>query len=148
MVEAAKFAKQREHHQAPLNGPAALLLSEIREQQANDGTLGEYVFPGGNGNTNKIAIKRAWSRIIKAAKIDNFRLHDLRHSFASEAISSGASLSLVGGLLGHSAVSTTQRYAHLYQDALRSVSERVGAAFSGKPAAAAPTPIPDGALSR
>ncbi|MGA8921271.1 MAG: tyrosine-type recombinase/integrase, partial [Pseudolabrys sp.] len=54
------------------------------------------------------------------------RLHDLRHSFASILVSAGASLPLIGQMLGHTQVQTTQRYAHLYDDPLRKAAETVG----------------------
>ena len=54
------------------------------------------------------------------------RLHDLRHSFASIAVAGGASLPLIGGLLGHSQPQTTARYAHLAADPLKAVAEAVG----------------------
>ncbi len=59
--------------------------------------------------------------------MDDVRLHDLRHSFASLAAASGASLPLIGKLLGHAQPQTTARYAHLAHDPLREVNEQVGA---------------------
>jgi site-specific recombinase XerD len=59
------------------------------------------------------------------------RLHDLRHSFASIAVSRGATLPLVGSLLGHSAPSTTARYSHLLDSVQRALAETVGAAITG-----------------
>ena len=56
----------------------------------------------------------------------NVRLHDLRHSFASILVSAGASLSLIGQLLGHTQVQTTQRYAHLFDEPMRDAAEAVG----------------------
>ena len=52
------------------------------------------------------------------------RLHDLRHSFASFAISDGASLYFVGKQLGHSQARTTERYAHLVDDPVKAVADR------------------------
>ena len=54
------------------------------------------------------------------------RIHDLRHSFASILVSAGASLPLIGQMLGHTQVQTTQRYAHLFDDPLRKAAETVG----------------------
>ena len=51
--------------------------------------------------------------------MDNFRIHDLRHSHASILVSQGHSLELIGALLGHTQQSTTARYAHLKRDPLR-----------------------------
>lgn len=58
-------------------------------------------------------IQNAWQRLRKVAKIEDVRIHDLRHSFASSAVAMGQSLPMIGKLLGHSQVQTTARYAHL-----------------------------------
>jgi site-specific recombinase XerD len=63
----------------------------------------------------------------------------LRHSFASQAISGGASLPLVGALLGHASPTTTARYAHMFTDPQRAVVERIGAVIT---AAGQPTTEP------
>src|SRR5262249_15076521 len=128
--------KQKKPHRVPLSAPARQLLSEIEHRT---GERSEFVFPSRLGPSHVGNIWRAWQRICKAAGVSEVRIHDLRHSFASELASSGASLPLVGALLGHSAPSTTARYAHLYADAQRAAVERVGAivtaAENGRPAA-------------
>jgi integrase len=86
------------------------------------------VFPGHAAAGHRTTIKRNWRRITKAADIAGLRIHDLRHSFASQLASGGASLPLIGALLGHSNPVTTARYAHLYDDPQRAAVERVGAA--------------------
>lgn len=58
--------------------------------------------------------------------VQHVRLHDLRHSFASLAVNGGASLPMIGALLGHSQVSTTARYAHLADDPLRKANDEAG----------------------
>jgi site-specific recombinase XerD len=68
---------------------------------------------------------RGW--LSKATSNRRPRIHDLRHSFASIAASSGASLPLIAALLMHTQAATTQRYAHLLDDAQRAVTDRVGA---------------------
>ena len=84
---------------------------------------------------------RQWQNILKAAGITGLRIHDLRHSFASELVSSGASLPLIGSLLGHWSTQTTSRYSHLYRDTQVAAVERVAATVvnAGKPA---PEPVP------
>jgi len=77
-------------------------------------------------------IWQSWLAIRKAAGITNLRLHDLRHSFASLLASSGASLPLIGELLGHTQPQTTARYAHLFDDVQREAVERVGKLLTGK----------------
>ena len=64
-------------------------------------------------------IRRFWSRIQKVAQIEDARIHDLRHTFASLLVSGGASLEMIGKLLGHTQLQTTQRYAHLLDAPLR-----------------------------
>lgn len=85
------------------------------------------------GLTDKIEKKNRQGKVVKDEEgqpvmIDwpNVRIHDLRHSFASILVSSGASLPLIGQMLGHTQVQTTQRYAHLYDDPLRKAAEMVG----------------------
>jgi integrase len=128
--------KQKSDHVAPLSAPARQLLSEIQQRQSSkQKVLGEYVFPGAGDSGHVVEIKRAWRAITKAAGITGLRIHDLRHSFASQLASGGASLPLIGALLGHSNPNTTHRYAHLYDDPQRAAVEKVGAAIvnAGKP---------------
>jgi integrase len=121
--------KQRTDHVVPLSAPARALLSGIAERSAREHPrrpLGEFVFPGVGGTGHIVEIKRSWRHVTKAAAV-TARLHDLRHSFASTLASGGASLPLIGALLGHSNPSTTHRYAHLFDDPQRAAVERVGA---------------------
>jgi integrase len=71
-----------------------------------------------------VEIKRVWERVREEAGLTEVRLHDLRHSFASVAASGGASLVLIGALLGHRVPASTARYAHLTDDARKSVANR------------------------
>jgi len=75
------------------------------------------------------SIQQVWQRVRAEANLDGVRLHDLRHSFASFAAANGASLPIIGRMLGHSTPLTTQRYAHLVQDPVRDANEAVGAAI-------------------
>lgn len=134
--------KQKADHVIPLSAPAQQLLIGIREQQTSKRKpLGTFVFPSTlNDSGHVVNIERSWQTIRKAAAIENLRPHDLRHSFASQLASGGASLPLIGALLGHSSPTTTARYAHLIDDPLRKAVDRVGAviAATGKPV---PAPI-------
>ena len=67
-----------------------------------------------------------WNRIQARAGLEGVRIHDLRHSHASEALALGESLSMIGKLLGHTKVATTARYAHLVQDAEKAAAARTG----------------------
>jgi integrase len=140
----AASTKQGKPHEVPLSAPALQLLTEIQAQQtANRKPLGTFVFPGGGDSGHVVAIKKSWKTITKAADISGLRIHDLRHSYASQLVSSGASLALVGALLGHTQPSTTARYAHLHADPLRKATETVGAIISaaGGGSGTEPTPM-------
>ncbi len=85
-----------------------------------------YVFPAQSGACHYQGTPKIWRKIRVTAGIEDVRLHDLRHSFASIAVSGGASLPIIGALLGHTDSTTTQRYAHLHDDPLRTASEAIG----------------------
>ena len=125
----ASSTKQKEDHSVPLSAPARQLLAGIRRESS------EWVFPSSRNDRHVIELKDDWSALCKAAGITGLRVHDLRHSFASALASGGASLPLIGALLGHSQPATTARYAHLYQDPQRAAVEKIGAIISGAPAA-------------
>lgn len=116
--------KQKKEHRVPLSAAAISMLKEIRQE-----TTGSCVFPGKTPDAPITDIKRTWATICKTAGIERVRIHDLRHSFASLLVSNGASLPLIGAMLGHTQVATTARYAHLYDDPLRDAAEQVSAAI-------------------
>ena len=72
------------------------------------------------------AIHRAWMRLRVRAGLEDVRLHDLRHGYASRALALGAGLPMIGRLLGHATVSATARYAHLSRDSEKASAARVG----------------------
>ncbi|MBX7187679.1 MAG: site-specific integrase [Vicinamibacteria bacterium] len=72
------------------------------------------------------ALEQIWQQVRERADLRDVHLHDLRHSFASSAIASGASLLTVAGLLGHASARTSERYAHLTGDALSTAANAAG----------------------
>ena len=89
-----------------------------------------HLIAGAAEGAPRADLKNPWSAVTKAAKLENLRIHDLRHSFAS--IGAGASLGLpiIGKLLGHSQPATTARYAHLDLDPMRKAVEMIGVTIS------------------
>jgi integrase len=122
--------KQRKTHVLPLSDAAVQLLKQIRQSVPANCV---WVFPTADGH--RVAIKGAWPGICKTAKIENARVHDLRHTHASILINKNYSLPIVGRLLGHTVPSTTARYAHLADDPLRRAVEDAAAVITGKPSA-------------
>ena len=59
------------------------------------------------------------------AGLEDVRIHDLRHSYASRALALGESLPMIGKLLGHKQIETTARYAHLADDSVHASAERI-----------------------
>ena len=104
-----------------LNPPALQVLSSLQRGADNP-----YVIQGERAGAHLVNLQKPWRRIRKAAGLDDVRIHDLRHSFASVAAASGQSLYIIGSLLGHSQPQTTSRYAHLSADPLRAANDAVG----------------------
>jgi integrase len=71
-----------------------------------------------------------WHRVRKRAGLEDVRLHDLRHSFASRALALGEPLPMIARLLGHTKIQTTARYAHLARDSVRDSADRVAASIA------------------
>jgi integrase len=102
-------AKSGKTRHIPLNSDATMALRRWRQQSSDSNVL---VFPGVKGK-KIVAVKTAWARLLKAAKLENFRWHDMRHDFASRLVMAGVDLNTVRELLGHSDIKMTLRYAHL-----------------------------------
>lgn len=83
-----------------------------------------YVIPGTIEGNYLTDLQRPWRRIRKRAELNDLRIHDLRHSFASFGLASGLSLAEIGKLLGHSQVQTTARYAHLAEVVANNSAEK------------------------
>jgi integrase len=102
-------AKNRQTRHVPLNDEAVSVLRNWREQSGT----GARIFDVATG------FRAAWERVLKRARIGNFRWHDLRHHFASRLVQHGVPLNTVRDLLGHSTVGMSLRYAHLAPDQRR-----------------------------
>jgi integrase len=119
----AAYTKQRRTHRVPISHEAVALI-RLRRDAVPKGCA--FLFPGDVEGQPVIELKRFWARMRATAEIPDVRIHDLRHTFASLLVSGGASLEMIGKLLGHTQSGTTQRYAHLIESPLRAGVNAVG----------------------
>jgi integrase len=141
--------KQKKQEHVPLSEAVLTLLSGMKPKNA----IGQ-VFPGRDGKSARQGLRKPWTAVCKAAGLaqavmvegkrivngkcqkltrwkPTLRIHDLRHTFASHLVSKGTSLQIVGKLIGHTQMSTTMRYAHLADGALREAANDFGNIFNG-----------------
>jgi integrase len=88
------------------------------------------VFPGGKGEGHYVGLQKAWVRIRTAAGLGDVHLHDLRHTVGAVAASAGASLVVVGRMLGHRKARSTERYAHVAPDAAADAADQAAASIA------------------
>jgi len=129
--------KQNKTEHVPLSDAALALLRRMKPEPSGP------LFPGAKGCPTRVTLRRPWMQICKAAGLatevklkgkkrmltrhkPTLRIHDLRHTYASHLVSNGASLQIVGKLLGHTRTQTTERYAHVTDEALRNATNQFG----------------------
>lgn len=131
-VRTMKWAFLRGHHvelpdtktgyrRIPLNDAALRVIRGVIRQEDN-----EYMFCGNVEGQPIVNLQKSWRRIRAKAGLDDVRIHDLRHTFASQAVMKGMPLALVSCLLGHSKITTTMRYAHLADKELAEATNQIG----------------------
>ncbi len=108
-----------------LNAPARAIV-ERRTEQGN----GPWVFPSARDPSRPRSRELSlWNRVRREAGIEDVRLHDLRHTVASQAVLNGVPLPVTARLLGHANVRMTMRYAHVGDREIEAAAERVGQAI-------------------
>jgi integrase len=104
-----------------LNPPALELLKPLPRVKDNP-----FVIVGHKKNDHLKDLQTPWRTLRGEAELGNCRIHDLRHSYASFAAASGASLPMIGALLVHKHVATTARYTHLANDPVQQLNDHIG----------------------
>lgn len=115
-----EHSKNGERRGLTLPPPAVAALRTLPRRLGSD-----QVFAGPNGRA--IFPEHAWRCAVARAELADFRFHDLRHTFASYALSAGASLGELAHLMGHKTLAMVKRYAHLEQHRAAEVALAVGA---------------------
>ena len=105
----------------PLTPTAAAVLAGIVRVPRSP-----WVFPGVTPDKHLSQLSSYWRHARGLCGLEDVRIHDLRHSFASRALAIGESLNMIGRLLGHTDVASTARYAHLVRDAEKVAAAKVG----------------------
>ncbi|MDE0342964.1 MAG: site-specific integrase [Deltaproteobacteria bacterium] len=98
----------------PLSPAAARVLAGIPRLAGNP-----WVIAGREPGGRQMHLAYYWHQVRERAGLDDVRIHDLRHSFASRALALGQDLAMIGRLLGHRKIQTTARYAHLARDSVK-----------------------------
>jgi integrase len=130
-IKPAALTKQRKLHRVPLSPQAVAVLRRRLDEREAPGRIvqlrrDDHVFRGGGDAAHINRLERDWREIRAAAGIEDVRIHDLRHSFASMLIGEGLSLPIVGEMLGHSSPSMTARYAHVDEEVQRRAAGLIG----------------------
>lgn len=126
----AFLTKQNKISRIPLSEEAVDILQKMKTKIVTEKKLAtftdnrivsteQYLFYNTQTKTHQKDIKRFWLEVCKKAKIKDATIHDLRHTFASVLVSNGVGLEVIGKLVGHSNIRTTQRYAHLANSSLK-----------------------------
>ena len=108
-----------------LNGQARAIVA----RQPRTGA--KFVFPSlGDPDKPRSTELSIWRKVRREAGIEDVRLHDLRHTFASHAVMRGVPLPVLSRLLGHSQPRMTLRYAHVGDREIEAAAQRVGSAIA------------------
>ncbi len=110
----------------PLPQAAQDVLDALPCQSCNP-----YIIAGKLAGSYATDLQRPWRRIRARAELPTTRIHDLRHTYASMAVSGGMPIQMVGRLLGHTQLQTTMRYAHLADEPVLEAAQQNAAQLSG-----------------
>jgi site-specific recombinase XerD len=118
---------------------AQALLRQIRKRYSvSINNVQDDVFPPlGRYLCRKVKVSVVWQQVRRLANIEDVRIHDLRHTFASYAVMEGYPLPMVAKLLGHQRISSTLRYTHVsdtqVEDSAQCIGDVLSDIVSGKP---------------
>lgn len=107
------MSKSGKARHVPLSSAALSLLAQVPRWEGCP-----YVVPNPKTREPFVSVFYGWNTARKRAGLPEVRLHDMRHSMASNLVNSGRSILEVAKILGHSQLKTSQRYAHLSNDTL------------------------------
>lgn len=121
----ARHTKSGKPRQVPLNGVAIGVMRRRAAWRAEHAPDSTWVFARPGGGQAK-SLRNGFETAAEKAKLDDLRIHDLRHTAASWLVTDGVPLEIVKELLGHSSITMTERYAHLAPHRVREAVNRLG----------------------
>ena len=110
----------------PLGPEARAVLAALPRVDGNP-----WIIVGARPGSHLVNLQKPWRHIRQRAGLEDVRIHDLRHSYASRALALGESLTMIGTLLGHTQIRTTARYAHLARDSIQTAAARITGSIGG-----------------
>lgn len=119
----AEHTKSAKRRHIPLNEAALAALRVMRAWCDSHAHGSPWVFATASGRMTTLQV--GFGAACKRASIEDFRIHDLRHTCASWLVIAGVPLQVVKELLGHSSITVTERYAHLAPELVRSAVQRL-----------------------
>jgi integrase len=120
IIISAEKMKNRDYIGLPISEDAYNTFRDLQRVRS----ISSFVFHDNGEKLYSVKVQRAFRKVLKKAGIDDFRFHDLRHSFASSLVQSGVDIYAVQKLLGHKDSRMTQRYSHLSVEYLREAISR------------------------
>ena len=105
------------------NSRSIELSSPVREVLESIAVAGEFVIM--SSNSGRVGLRPVWNEASRRAGLEDVRMHDLRHSYATHAALDGVAMSVIAQLLGHSTVWTTTRYLHVSRGYASEAAEQV-----------------------
>ncbi|AUA59844.1 site-specific integrase [Achromobacter spanius] len=126
--------KTKKHRIIPLNAPALEALDTMAAWRAEHCPTSPWVFPSPRDHTKPLGtVQKGFRTVCTKANIEDFRIHDLRHTCASWLVMAGVPLLVVRDLLGHSSIEMTERYAHLAPNQVHDAMRRLEDAWLQQP---------------
>lgn len=133
-THAPERSKGRRVTRIALAGPVVDLLRRRHDERTSD----EFVFPSHGASGHLRDPRPSWKALLARAKIERFRVHDLRHAFASMLAMQHVPMAHIKSALGHASMQSTQRYAHLADESVRAEVNRAAVALLPAPAKPGP----------
>ena len=118
IILGSQHTKASKRRFVPMNDRVMETMEILKHWTKSNCPQSQWVLTGRDKKSHVVTLTKGFRSACDRAGIENFRIHDMRHTFASWLVQSGESLYVVKELLGHSSIAVTERYAHLSNEPL------------------------------